>query len=434
MKKIGIIGIWHQGAVAAACFAASGYDVVGMDSDQNKIAKLSAGEAPLFEPTLDSELAKSLEAGNLHFTTSFASVKDCGVVCLMHDTPVDDHDRADITIVLEDCSSIAPHLMQDALIIVTAQVPVGTCAFLSETISKSRPELRFQLGYVPENLRLGNALHLFRNPALPIIGADDEQTFESIKDLYRPITSSVWSRASVKTAEMTKHALNAFLGMSIAFGNEVGRICDIVSADGSKVAEMLKLDPRISSKAPLSPGLGFSGGTIARDIQALRTLGHEHGKDVQLLDGLWESNASQNTIPLQILQKICGKLKGKTIAILGLTYKPGTSTLRRSLSLEIISSLSREGATINAHDPKADRNEVAAADYFTFFDDVYEAVEGADAALVITGWPDYKQLHIDTLKNRMKHPLLVDANNFLDGQAYRTAGFTYIGIGRGMAP
>ncbi|OGX08447.1 MAG: hypothetical protein A2Z88_06830, partial [Omnitrophica WOR_2 bacterium GWA2_47_8] len=326
MKKIGIVGIWHQGAVASACFGEAGFHVIGVDSDKKKIDKLSSGNAPLFEPGLDDLLKSCLQKGTLLFSSSFDSLKDCDAVFLMHDTPVDEFDKADISGVLADASSVAPSLQKPALIVVTAQVPVGTCSLIADTIRKANPSLDFTLAYIPENLRLGEAIRLFKDPALPVIGADDEETFQGVKEIYSRITNAKWNHVSLKTAEMTKHALNAFIGTTITFGNELGRICDEVGADGKMIAQMLKLEPRIGSKAMLFPGLGFSGGTIARDIQTLMAIGKAKGTTLQLLDGLWASNTAQNALPVEMLRECLGTLRGKIILVLGLTYKPGTST------------------------------------------------------------------------------------------------------------
>jgi UDPglucose 6-dehydrogenase len=232
-------------------------------------------------------------------------------------------------------------------------------------------------------------------------------------------------------AEMTKHALNAFLATTVTFGNELGNLCDEAGADAKRVAEVLRLEPRIGSKAMLFPGLGFSGGTLARDLQSLRNLGDRSGLETCLLDGVWEANRRQNELVCRKLTRRLGSLRDAPIAILGLTYKPGTSTLRRSAALEIIADLIRAGACIRAHDPRADRAELAGHPEFCFCEDVYEAVEGCRAAVIITGWDEYKALDFRHIKQRMKEAVVLDTNNMLDRETLQGLGFVYLDVGRG---
>jgi UDPglucose 6-dehydrogenase len=230
---------------------------------------------------------------------------------------------------------------------------------------------------------------------------------------------------------MTKHALNAFLATSICFANELGNLCDEVGADGRRIADVLRLEPRIGSKAMLFPGLGFAGGTLARDMQTLRSLGDELGIETSLLDGAWESNRLQNRLVLRKLKKAFGNLASVRAAVLGLTYKPDTSTLRRSASLEIIADMVRDGMHVSAHDPKADRAEVAAQTGFRFFEDAYRAAEGADVVVLITAWPEYKSLDFRRIRQLMSGSLVIDTANMLDVQELQAAGLTYLDIGRG---
>ena len=316
------------------------------------------------------------------------------------------------------------------MIWVTAQVPVGTCDRIAQAIRERNPALEFGIAYSPENLRLGQAIDRFLHPALPVIGADDPAVLDRLEKFLAPMEVR-WERVNLRTAEMTKHALNAFLATSICFANELGNLCDEVGADGRRVAEVLRLEPRVGAKAMLFPGLGFSGGTLARDLQTLRGLGDQSGLETLLLDGAWESNLRQNQLVLRKLKKALGKLDGVPVAVLGLTYKPDTSALRRSAALEIIADLGREGMRVSAHDPKADRAEVAKRSGFRFCEDVYDAVKGARALVVITGWAEYKALDFGRVRKLMAGPLVIDTNNMLDAEALAKLGFTYLDIGRG---
>jgi len=429
-RKISILGTWHQGSVAAACFAEYGYIVYGIDENKENVEALKKGKAPLFEPELNALLEKGIKNKKLFFSNNKTKVKETKEVCIMFDTPVDEHDKSDLAPLWKTIKEITPHLQKDTLIWVTAQVPVGTCEMIKEKIDKRNPKIKVKVAYTPENLRLGQAIQLFQHPVLPVIGANDKETFERTKEFLLVITKD-WEHVSLRTGEMVKHGLNAFLGMSIAFGNELGNICDEVHVDGKRVAEVLRKEPRIGSKAMLFPGLGFSGGTIARDIQTLRGIAITKKLGTPLLDGIWTANEKQNKIIVRKLKQHYASLSGKKIAVLGLTYKPETSTLRRSAALEVISMLKKEGAIIQAHDPKADRKEVKKYKQFTFFEDVYAALKGADACVVITPWKEYKNIDFKKMKKSMNEAFFIDPNNMFEKKEVEEKGFMYTGIGRG---
>jgi UDPglucose 6-dehydrogenase len=349
----------------------------------------------------------------------------------MFDTPVNERDESDLTEIFATVEEIAPKLESDSTLCVTAQVPVGTCDAISELIRLRRPTLKFGLAYIPENLRLGQAIERFRNPPLPVIGCDDAAALNRLEQLLGSFNAK-WERVSLRTAEMTKHALNGFLGVSITFANELGNLCDEVGADGHRLAEVLRLEPRIGPKAMLFPGLGFSGGTLARDLHTLRMLGDRHGVETPMLDGAWTSNRSQNDSVVRRLRKMFGNsLSGCHIAVLGLTYKPETSTLRRSAALEVIEGLVRAGATVSASDPRADRAEVQACTDFSFVENPYEAVKEADALVLMTPWKQYGDLDFEDIKTRMKRPVVFDTANMWSAGDLVQRGFEYLDIGRG---
>jgi UDPglucose 6-dehydrogenase len=430
-NSIAILGCWHQGVVAAACLANLGYNVIAADADSDRIRLLAAGQSPIFEPGLDALLQEGIATGTLRFTGDFVSaVRDRPFVFVMFDTPVDDEDRSDLSGVFNAIEAIAPHLANNAVLYVTAQVPVGTCDKLAAIVHRLNPSLEFGLAYSPENLRLGQAIELFRHPALPVIGVDKPSTFDHLTLLLAPLNAK-WECTDIRTAEMTKHALNAFLALSVCFANELGNLCDTVGANGQRIAQLLRREPRIGTKAMLFPGLGFSGGTLARDMQTLRSLGDGARLDTPLLDGAWASNCQQNGMVIRKLTALFGSLKDVRVAVLGLTYKPDTSTLRRSAALEVIADLNRLGATVRSHDPKADRSELAEHSGLGFHEDVYKAVEQVQAVVVITGWQEYKALDFGRVKNLMSGSVLLDTNNMLDAEALTSLGFKYLDIGRG---
>jgi UDPglucose 6-dehydrogenase len=406
--------------------------VIASDHDTKRIALLASGKSPVFEPGLDELIEKGLRSGKLTFNSNVArSVEGCRSVLIMFDTPVNEHDESDLSEILATAAEIAPKLESGVVLYVTAQVPVGTCDRIAESIRENNPSLGFGIAYSPENLRLGQAIDRFRYPVLPVIGSDDPATFDRLEP-FLSLFSVKWERVTLRTAEMTKHALNAFLATSICFANELGNLCDEVGADGRRIAEVLRLEPRIGSKAMLFPGLGFAGGTLARDMQALRSIGDRLALETPLLDGAWESNRQQNRLVLRKLKKIFPSLANVRAAVLGLTYKPGTSTLRRSAALEIIADMAREGMRVSAHDPKADRVEVATHANFQFFEEVYRAVEGADVLIVITPWPEYKSLNFVQVRQLVSGTVLIDTANLLDAHQLQALGFRYEGIGQGL--
>ena len=431
MTKICIVGIWHQGAVAAACLADLGFQVVGVEQDSLRVQNLKAGKAPLFEPGLDELLSKGIRAGNLSFTTSLEEgVSDSRNVFIMFDTPVDEKDEIDLSGIFATVRDMAPYIMPGSLILVTAQVPVGTCRQLSKIIREANPQSDFGIAYSPENLRLGQAIDRFLHPPLPVIGADSEETLDRIEQLLSVLSVS-WMRVDLQTAEMTKHALNAFLAVSICFANELGNLCDAVGADGIKMAQALRLEPRIGSKAMLFPGLGFSGGTLARDMRTLQNLGDRFEIETSLIDGAWESNQRQNRSVVRNLKRTFGSLAGLRVGVLGLTYKPDTSTLRRSASIEIIREILSEGAEVKAYDPKADPHELENFSEIHVYPDAYSAAEDRDVLILITPWPEFRSLDYQRIFSLMKKPVIFDTQNVLDPNALSAIGFSYSGIGRG---
>ena len=429
-----VLGLWHQGIVAAACHADWNYDVIASDHDAVKISRLSQGKAPLFEPGLDDLLQRGLTAGKLKFTAApVDAVKDSTFVLIAFDTPVDDNDRSDLTEIFLTIDEITPSLADGVVLHITAQVPVGTCDKLTARIRQMRPQLKFGIVYSPENLRLGQAIERYRKPPLPVLGSDDSAAIDALEKLYAPCGVK-WERCTLRTAEMSKHALNGFLALSVTFANELGNLCDSVGADGYRLAELLRLEPRIGTKAMLFPGLGFSGGTLARDLQTLRGLGDKFTIETNLFDGAWTSNQHQNRLVARRLKShFGGSLAGKKICVLGLTYKPDTSTLRRSAALEVIADLAAAGAEISTSDPKADRAELAAYRDFTFHTLPLAATCGADALVLMTPWADYKSLDFAAVKTSMRGTLVFDTANFWPTAAIAAAGLDYMNIGRGCA-
>lgn len=429
--RVCVIGIWHLGAVTAACLADLGYTVVGVDNDPHKVEALNRGVPPLFEPGLQEMMAENIAAGRLTFTSSLAqAVRGASHVLITHDTPVDENDEVDLSDIFAIADGLARHLDGSATIIVSSQVPVGTCEEITAMLRRANPSVDVHVAYTPENMRLGRAIECFKRPDMIIIGADNEATLQRVEQLLAPIEAPR-VRVNLRTAEMTKHAINAYLATSISFANEVANLCDEAGVDALRVADALRLDSRIGPRAPLRPGLGFAGGTLARDLKVLRHLSQRHGYDAPLINGVLAINERQNGIIVGRLRRVYGSLDGLTVGVLGLTYKAGTSTLRRSAALEIIRAIAADGATVKAHDPKADPEEVRLHHEFTFCDDPYAVAEGSDALVLVTNWPQFRELDFPRIRSVMRNPVLLDAGNMLDDDLMVRAGFRYMGLGRG---
>ena len=430
-EKVCVIGIWHLGAVYSACLADLGYQVIGVDGDAKRIAELNKGIPPLFEPGLQELITSNIKSKRLTYTTDLShAVKGASYVLITFDTPVNDQDEIDLSEIFDTAGRLAGCIENNSIILVSSQVPVGTCEEIKAIIKKQTPALDIDIAYSPENLRLGQAIDCFKKPERIVIGADNSATLDKVETLFSVVKAPVL-KMNLRSAEMTKHALNAFLATSISFGNEIANICDEVGADALKVVTALRTEGRIGGKIPLFPGLGFAGGTLARDLKVLKNIGREKGYETLLIDSVLAVNQRQNGVVVRKLERIYGSVKGLTIGILGLTYKPGTSTLRRSAALEIIKQLVDRGAKVRAYDPKADMNEVHEHIEFEFCTDVSTVAIDSDALVLITEWPEFKELDYARLKHIMKKPVFIDTKNLLDSQQMSAKGFSYFGIGRG---
>jgi len=430
-KKVCAIGIWHLGAVYSACLADAGYQVIGVDSNADRINKLNQGIPPIFEPGLHELIARGIATKRLGYTTNLAqAVQGANYILITFDTPVDDEDEIDLSEIFDTAERLSGCLENDVTILVSSQVPVGTCTQIKSIIQKNNHLVNVDIAYSPENLRLGQAINCFNKPERIVVGADNDATLEAAAAFFSVIEAPILTM-NLRSAEMTKHALNAFLATAISFGNEIANICDVVGADGVKVATALRSEGRIGNKLPLFPGLGFSGGTLARDLKALKKIANQNNYETFLIDGVLAVNQRQNSIVARKLERIYGSVKGLAIGILGLTYKPGTSTLRRSAALEIIQELVTRGANVKAYDPKADVNEVHVHVEFEFCPDISTVARNSDALILITEWPEFKELDFELIKCIMKKPVFIDTKNLLDNKQMLAKGFIYLGVGRG---
>jgi len=425
--EICVVGLWHLGCVYSACLAKLGYKVTGTDENRAIVEDLKRGKAPVFEPGLDDLVAEGMASGRLNFTDDIEQgVRNAEYVIIAYDTSVDTEDKTDLTPVLR-AATLLKNSTRHATVVVSSQVPVGTCEQVASIFANNGMDLG--LAYVPENLRLGKAIECFMSPDMIVIGAKDPSAMAKARALFAPIRTKI-IEMDLRSAEMTKHALNAFLATSISFANEIGNICDLIGADGMKVAEALKSDSRIGARALLRPGLGFSGGTLARDLMALREMAERLGYQPLLMDGVLSVNQRQNASIVPKLAQLVGRLKGKSVGVLGLTYKAGTSTLRRSAALEIARLLEHAGAYVKAFDPHVSRRDLS-SDSLSICDDPYGACTNADVLLILNDWPGFTELDFERIRSIMNEPVVLDAQNLLDPERMAKYGFTYMGVGRG---
>ncbi len=434
-SMVSVLGIWHLGAVYSACLAELGYHVIGFDKDPTLVANLNRGIPPLFEPGLAELMATQLASGRLRYSCDLADViPGAQYIVIAYDTSVDEQDEPDLAPIIAAVEDLAGCLGDDATIVVSSQVPVGTCEALANRLRTLAPRLLFGMACVPENLRLGQAIERFLRPDFLVLGADGDQTMAKVEALYAPIQAPR-VRVDLRSAEMTKHAINAYLATCISLGNELANLCDEVGADALQVTGALKLERRVSPQAPLLPGLGFAGGTLARDMKVLTNLADQHHYPAPFLNGILALNRLQNATVVHRLEKLLGSLRAKTIGVLGLTYKPGTSTLRRSAAVEIIRDILAQGACVRAYDPKADPAEMPIfPKEVTVCDDAYAVAQGAHAIVLLTPWPEFKELDLPRLRTIMEGLVFLDTANIFDPAQVTEAGFLYQGIGRGSAP
>lgn len=424
--RVAVCGLWHLGCVYASCAASAGHQVMGYDPEGTIITDLKHGKPPLFEPGLAELIAEGLAAGRLHFTADpKEALKDAEVLWVTFDTPVDENDEADVAAVRERLDALVDHAAPGTLVMISSQLPVGFCRALEEDWQGRG--LRFAVS--PENLRLGKALDTFRQPERVIIGLRDSADRADATALFAPYAQRIeWM--SVESAEMTKHAINAFLATSVTFINELARLCEGVGADAKEVERGLKSEGRIGPKAYLSPGAAFSGGTLARDLRFLSCIGRETHQLTPLFAGVIASNAAHMGWLKEKLGRLLHEDDAPVVAVLGLTYKPGTSTLRRSAAVELCRWLHEQGAAVQAHDPAVEELPDDLQPVLRLCESPEEALSGAAGAVVATEWPAYRGLRAEQVVERMARPRVIDPNWFLAAALGDDERITYLATGR----
>jgi UDPglucose 6-dehydrogenase len=437
-QPIGVVGLWHLGSVTAASLAEAGNCVIGIDPDPAVVEGLSAGVPPISEPGLEDLLRAN--AARLRFTSDPQVLAEARCAWLTFDTPVDDDDVADVEWVIAHAVELLAGLRAGALVVVSSQLPVGSVATLQERCEAARQDAELRFACVPENLRLGRALESFREPDRIVAGVRTEADRVELAEMLAPFSSEVqWMR--VESAEMTKHALNGFLATSVAFINEIAAICESVGADAEEVARGLKSERRIGPRAYLGPGDAFAGGTLARDIGFLRGLAKREGLSAHVFAGVADGNTAHKHWTRRKLLELLGDadapeaeaLLGRRVAIWGLTYKPGTDTLRRSSAIELCRWLVSVGATVRAHDPAVSALTSDLALKIELCATALEAAEEADVLVVCTPWPDYLEVPVEETLSVMARGHVVDPAGALRATLGRHPDVHYARVGSSSA-
>lgn len=426
--KVCVQGLWHLGSVTAGCLASVGHEVIGLDFDEHVIRGLRAGKPPIFEPGLEEMIGVGLDSGRLRFSASLEELpSDIELLWVAYDTPVDEDDVADVDFVVAQVEAALPFLPANSTVLVSSQMPVGSIRRMEAIADKLCPEKALSFACSPENLRLGKALDVFLKPDRFVVGVRVERDRKRIGQLLAPITDRVeWM--AVESAEMTKHAINAFLATSVVFANEIAAICEAVGADAKEVERGLKSEQRIGFRAYLSPGGAFAGGTLARDIEFLKEISQRHQLSIPLLESVKTSNDLHKSWVRRKLKAHFPSLDGVVVVVWGLTYKPGTDTLRRSMAVELCNWLIEQGAIVRVHDPAVKELPPEWNGLVQRFDEALGALEGAQVLLIGSEWPEYIEIAKERVAGVAPGLVVLDPNRFLSSLG-TAAALRYIAVG-----
>lgn len=420
-----VLGLWHLGCVTAACCAKQ-FNVIGLDFDAEVVAQLRDGKAPLFEPGLDALIQHGLESGRLSFTTEKGdALQKADILWVCFDTPVDENDIPDVASVVAKIERCLPELRPETVVLISSQMPVGTCA----QFEKKFGDRKLSFACSPENLRLGKSLEIFQRPDRIVAGVRDQATRVTLEKLFSPFADDRVIWMSPESAEMTKHAINAFLALSVTFANEIACLCEMSGADAREVEQGLRSESRIGPKAYIRSGSAFAGGTLARDVVTLTKIAGEHGQEAVLIRAILRSNERHKDWAMRRLEKLFPNLGRVTIAVLGLTYKPGTDTLRRSSSVELCSALLARGCAVHCFDPvvKVLPPQLAGA---KLYQSLLEALHKVDAIVIATEWPQIRDADWSELMKVTKDEVIIlDANRALNLPAESLSSVRYFAVG-----
>jgi UDPglucose 6-dehydrogenase len=433
--RIAMIGTGYVGLVSGACFSDFGHDVVCVDRDAGKIERLKAGEVPIFEPGLDDLLAKNTAAGRLSFTTDLAAAVDgAEAIFIAVGTPTRRGDgHADLTYVMAAAEEIGRALTGYAVVVTKSTVPVGTNRKVAEALQKANPKAKFDVASNPEFLREGAAIDDFRHPDRVVVGVESEKARKVMAELYRPLSLREFPvvYTGLESAEMIKYAANAFLATKITFINEIAALCERVGADVKAVAKGIGMDGRIGDKF-LHAGPGYGGSCFPKDTKALARIGQDHATPMQIVETVIKVNDEVKRRMIDKIVDLCdGSLRDKTIAFLGVTFKPNTDDMRDAPSLTIVPALVGAGAKVKVSDPQGRHEGEALLPGVKWVENPYQAAAGADLLVMLTEWNEFRGLDLSKLARKMATPRLADLRNVYDRDEALAAGFTaYQGVGR----
>lgn len=430
---IAVIGTGYVGLVTGACFAEFGVDVTCVDVDAAKIEKLNNGIIPIYEPGLDQIVEKNSKAGRLRFTTDIASgVSDAQVVFLAVGTPPKPDGSPDMSYYQQAAKDVAEAMNGYKVLVTKSTVPIGTGKWLREFVTGNlKTETDFGVASNPEFLREGAAIDDFMRPDRVVIGSNEQRAIEVMKELYRPLylIETPIVITSLEAAELIKYAANAFLATKITFINEVANLCDAIGCDVHDVARGMGMDNRIGRKF-LHPGPGYGGSCFPKDTRALTTVADQFGVETRIVDAVIEANERQRDAMIPKIEKLVGDLKGKKIGVLGLSFKPETDDMRESPAIDIVHAMIALGATVRAFDPVAMDEAKHVLNGIEYATDEYDAIDGADALVIVTEWNQFRALDMVRVKQLLKAPKIADLRNIYEPADMRELGFDYVGVGR----
>jgi UDPglucose 6-dehydrogenase len=433
--KIAMVGSGYVGLVSGACFADFGHEVVCIDKDPSKIARLQAGEMPIYEPGLDELVKRNVQAGRLSFTTdSAAGMSGASAIFIAVGTPSRRGDgHADLSYVFAVAEEIGKNLDHPAVIVTKSTVPVGTGDQVERIIIDSNTKIRFAVASNPEFLREGAAIDDFKRPDRIVIGSDDEWARSVMSEVYRPLflNKSPIQFTSRRSAELIKYAANAFLATKITFINEIADLCEKVGADVQDISRGIGLDNRIGSKF-LHAGPGYGGSCFPKDTLALLKTAEDYDSPLRIVESVVKVNESRKrAMGRKVIDALGDEPRGKRVALLGLAFKPNTDDMRDAPSISIAQTLMDAGVAVSAYDPEGMKHAADLMPGVAMQRDAYSAIEGADAVVIVTEWDAFRALDFKRIKQLAKAPVLVDLRNIYDPDEVRSAGFSYHSIGRG---
>jgi UDPglucose 6-dehydrogenase len=428
-----VVGTGYVGLVTGTCFSEFGVDVTCVDIDEQKVDKLKNGIVPIYEPGLDVMIVRNMKEGRLTFTTDISSaVQNALVIFIAVGTPPKSDGSADLQYVEQVAKTIAISMNGYKVVVNKSTAPVGTGNWIKEVVRKNQKnDHRFSVVSNPEFLREGSAIEDFMRPDRVVIGTEDPEAIAIMKDLYAPLylIETPFVITSLATAELIKYASNAFLATKISFINELANLCDRVHADVHHVAKGMGLDRRIGSKF-LHPGPGFGGSCFPKDTSALVEMAKKNGYEFKIVKATLEVNRQQRRIAFEKIETASGKLKGKTVGILGLSFKPNTDDMRDAPSIPIIDLIQKSGAHVKAFDPVAMEEAGKVLKNVIFCKDVYDTAKDADVLVFMTEWNQFRKLDISRLKKLMRTPTIVDLRNIYEPEKMKEYGFKYVAVGR----